>query len=162
MMPSVSITKKGKGPAALYQALARIRRSDVLVGIPQFKAGRRGQKINNAALLFIHTHGSPIRGIPKRAVIEPAIEADGNRQAIETELKQAAQAWLNDNPGRALEFLKRAGVAGQTAAKAWFVDPRNNWPPNSPLTIARKGSDRPLIDTGALRKAIVWIVRVTQ
>ena len=31
-------------------------------------------------------------------------------------------------------------------------------PPNSPETIRRKGSSRPLIDTGQLINAITWIV----
>lgn len=29
-------------------------------------------------------------------------------------------------------------------------------PPNSPVTIARKGSSNPLIDTGAMRQAVTW------
>lgn len=29
-------------------------------------------------------------------------------------------------------------------------------PPNTPSTIARKGSSNPLIDTGAMRGAVTW------
>lgn len=32
-------------------------------------------------------------------------------------------------------------------------------PPNSPVTIARKGSSNPLIDTGAIRRAVTWEIR---
>lgn len=31
-------------------------------------------------------------------------------------------------------------------------------PPNSPVTIAIKGSSNPLIDTGAMRQAITWVI----
>ncbi len=158
-MPQISVSRSGSGPLALYQALSKIRRAEVLVGIPQRTAGRPRQKINNAALLYIHTHGSPVRGIPARPVIEPAIQAEGNRQAIAVELEAAAKAWLDKNPVKATAFLRRAGIAGVNASKSWFVDPRNRWAPNAPSTIKRKGSDRPLIDTGAMRKSITFVVR---
>ena len=41
----------------------------------------------------------------------------------------------------------------------WFENPQNGWPPNSPRTIRRKGSDQPLVDTGEMRKAITYVVR---
>jgi hypothetical protein len=55
--------------------------------------------------------------------------------------------------------MLRAALQGQNVCRAWFTDGRNGWAPNKPATIARKGSDRPLIDTGALRASIVGIVR---
>ncbi len=33
------------------------------------------------------------------------------------------------------------------------------WTPNAPSTIARKGSDKPLIDTGQMRQRIVYVVK---
>ena len=33
------------------------------------------------------------------------------------------------------------------------------WEPNSPYTIAMKGSDKPLIDTGRMRQSIVYVVK---
>ena len=116
-------------------------------------------KINNAELLYIQTNGSPIRHIPKRPVIEPAIQADGNRQEISAELAEASAAYMRRDPQKALVYLQRAGIAGQNASKRWFVDPRNGWAPNKPSTIRSKGSARPLIDTGAMRKAITFVVR---
>ena len=46
-----------------------------------------------------------------------------------------------------------------TAKIEGFENPKNNWPPNSPRTIAKKGSDVPLIDTGELRKSITHVIR---
>ena len=145
--------------AKLLAGLKRVATMEVFVGIPEEKAGRRAEGINNAQLVFIHTNGSPLKKIPKRPVIEPAIEAEDNKEAISKELKLATQAMLNSNPAEANRHLKLAGMLGQNAARAWFTDPRNNWPPNTSRTIARKGSDMPLIDTGAMRKAIVYVVK---
>ena len=112
--------------------------------------------INNAELLYIHTHGSPLRHIPARPVIEPAIEDD--KVNIVQELKGAAQAALVGDRAGAVSGLQRAGQEGENAARGWFTNPKNNWAPNAPATIAAKGSDRPLIDTAQLRKAIIWVL----
>lgn len=55
--------------------------------------------------------------------------------------------------------LRSAGNLAASYAKKWFTDPRNGWAPNSPRTIALKGSSRPLIDTGAMQEAITYVVR---
>jgi phage gpG-like protein len=48
--------------------------------------------------------------------------------------------------------LTKAGALAVSAAKARFLD--NDWPPNAPSTIRRKGSSRPGIDTGRGRQSI--------
>jgi len=159
MTPNISLSKGGPGIKRFQSALAKIAKSEVLVGIPQSRNSRKGEKIGNAALMYILANGSPGHKIPARPVIEPAIAADGNRQAIASDLQDAVKGMLNDNPTQATTALRRAGMAGSNAAKAWFTDPRNNWPPNRPSTIRRKKSDRPLIDTGDLRRSITYVVR---
>lgn len=152
---------------ALHARLEMLAKSDVLVGIPQAKNSRRGHgagnRIGNAELLYIHTNGSPIRGIPARPVIEPAIQASGNKEPIQLELKLAAIAIMSHgDPAEAFQHLSKAGMIGVNAARQWFFDPRNNWAPNAPSTIRRKGSSQPLIDTGSLRAAITYVVRTVR
>lgn len=53
--------------------------------------------------------------------------------------------------------LRKAGMLGQNVVRRYFVED-NGWPPNAPSTIAQKGSDRPLIDTGELRKSVAYVV----
>lgn len=118
--------------------------------------------VNNAELLFIFSKGSPIRNQDPRPVLEPAIEADGNRQPIAAELGKSMQFALEGQRDRSITYLKRAGVAGQNAARAWFTDPRNNWAPNAESTIRAKGSDRPGIDFGLMRGAIVWVLKAEE
>jgi hypothetical protein len=119
-----------------------------------------GNQLNNAELLFIFSKGSPATGQPPRSVIEAAIVAPNNREAISYELAEAAKAQLKGNAAEASRRLKRAGIAGANAAKSWFTDPRNGWAPNSQITIDHKGSDRPGIDTGAMRQAITSVTKV--
>ena len=52
-----------------------------------------------------------------------------------------------------------AGLVGASAAAAvQHSIVRLREPPNSPYTIARKGSSNPLIDTGTMRTAVSWVV----
>lgn len=123
----------------------------------------RGLSYGAAHSLYILRFGSPLWQIPPRPIIEPAIELKENREAILAELKKAATVALStrqnfDKRKRVLYFLNRAGMTAQNAVRAWFVDPRNNWPPNAPSTIKRKGSSNPLIDKGELRKSITYAV----
>ena len=96
--------------------------------------------------------------IPPRPVLEPAINAPDNKANIAAELKLAAQGVLEGRPADATQHLSKAGQVGSNAAKRWFTDPRNGWPANAPSTIKAKGSDRPMIDTGELRRAITHVV----
>lgn len=133
-----------------------------LVGIPQAKTERKqGDPVTNAELLFIHTYGSPLNNIPARPVIEPAIAA--NKDAISELFKKAVKAFLDGDIDKAYEYVQLAGMKGQNVARAWFTDPRNGWPPNSPAVARakeKKGSTdpHPLIDTGELRKSITYVV----
>ena len=144
---------------ALSAALKQIKASEVLVGIPAPKALRRGQSINNASLLFIHTHGSPLKHIPARPVLEPSVEA--NQKLITPHLGAAAKDVFERKPEAADRELRLAGTIAANGAKRWFTDPRNNWAPNAPTTIKAKGSDKPLIDTGALRRSFTYVVRIS-
>lgn len=61
--------------------------------------------------------------------------------------------------GRLGAFFAELGVAGE-----WLVDKAfqtggwGAWTPNAPTTVMLKGSDKPLIDKGALRRSISSIV----
>lgn len=119
---------------------------------------KKGLTYTQAHALYVHAHGSPLMNIPPRPIIEPAIEAKGNREKIQEQLKLAAKAALDGKRGEMRTRLRLAGMLAQNMVRAWFTDPRNHWAPNAPSTIRRKGSDKPLIDTGQLRKSIIYVV----
>jgi len=116
-----------------------------------------GKKYSEAHSLYIQSHGSPLWHIPPRPVLEPSIEA--SKEPIAKQLQGATVAAIDGNQQEVDNALHKAGMVAENAAKAWFENPQNGWPPNSPKTIAKKGSDSPLIDTGEMRKAITHVVR---
>ena len=172
----------------LQDVLKELRESDILVGIPEQKASPRG-KINDAELLYIHTHGirkqsmrqemqramdggspyseayqlyiqehgSPLWHSPPRPVLEPAIR--DSKEEIAEQLSKAVVSLLDGNPVGCSAELQKAGMVAENAARGWFTNPKNGWPPNAPVTAEQKGSDKPLIDTGELRKSITHVVR---
>lgn len=183
----VTVTSKGD-PSILKKIMADIGNLEVYVGVPEEDASRGNEQINNAELVYIHTHGirepsmrddmqpamesgkpyskayemyiqshgSPLWQSPPRPIIEPAIEK--NKEDIADKLKPAMQAALSGDSQGAQDGLEKAGMFAANKVKAYFVDPGNGWPANSPATIKAKGSDRPMIDTGALRQAITYVV----
>jgi cell pole-organizing protein PopZ len=160
-MAAVTVSKSGPGLADLAQRIRQVKASEVYVGIPAEKTQRKGDAVNNAELLFIHSNGSPLRGIPARPVLEPSIVA--NQALISQHLGAAAQAVFSSKPEQAERELAKTGTLASNGAKRWFTDPRNAWAPNTPATIAAKSkngkvSDKPLIDTGSLRRAITYVI----
>lgn len=158
MRPTAKLTKKSNLPI-LEKQLKQIAKSEVYVGIPESNNDRPGEEIGNASLLFVHTNGSPLQSIPARPVLEPAVSQPRTKALIAKQLGAAAKAILEKDPESARDDLDKAGQIAENAAKSWFVSPDNGWAPNAPSTIAAKGSDRPLIDTGELRRAITHIVK---
>lgn len=177
------------GIAGLFARLRGLQKRHIYVGIPQAANSRKGEEIGNAYLLYIHTHGirrrpmieemdqnmarglkysaafslyiqshgSPLWHSPPRPVIEPALAA--NKVRIAAEFKKIYQATAAADGDGVERAITSTGFLAQNVCREWFYDPRNNWPANSPATIARKKSDKPLIDKGSLRKAITYVVR---
>jgi hypothetical protein len=156
LKPTITVTESGD-LHFLQTAIDNLENAKVYVGIPEKTTSRKGEKITNAGLMYIHTNGSEVMHIPARPVIEPAIEAPDNKERIAATLGAAMTAELNGEHATAVENIRKAGTQGANAAKRWFTDPRNNWAPNAPSTIAAKGSARPLIDKGELRRAITHV-----
>ena len=156
-----------KGSEAL-KAFNDFIKNQVLVGIPEDNTSRESDTITNAALLYIHSNGSPLQGIPARPVIEPALAH--NKERLSQYMADAYTKALRGDTGGAMQALELTGMAGQTAAQEWFTNPANGWPPLKESTLQSsskshkgkrgdRGSPRPLIDSGNLRKAITYVVR---
>src|ERR1700736_6277172 len=118
MNPTITVARKNNSKRVMT-AVGEIAKKQVYVGIPASDAGSRKSTLlqlaaatpgivakadlmreakatpSNAELMFIHSKGSPLKGIPARPVIEPAIVADGNKQPIMAELGAAAKSTLD-------------------------------------------------------------------
>ena len=179
--PEITIARKS-GTAALMKRLAGLSKLAAYVGIPAEGTKRSSQllemagkakgkrkkarlakaaaeDITNAELLFIFSKGSPLHHQPPRPVLEPAVETEDAKRIISRELAASTKASIDGNHDLAVKCMKRAALAGQNAARKYFVDSENGWAPNALSTIKAKGSNRPGIDTGAMRAAIIGLVK---
>lgn len=177
------------GILGVLDRLRRLKSRQIYVGIPEKKAAREGEPINNAQLLYIlshgvrkksmreemqpkidagmkysaayqlyiMSHGSPLWHIPPRPVLESALEAHAD--AIGKLFQAVIKAACRGDEAAMQKAMNICGMAARNYCRGWFTDPRNGWPPNSPLTIKLKKSERPMVATGTMRKAITYVIR---
>lgn len=110
--------------------------------------------LTNAELGIIHEFGAPAAGIPARSHIRKTFE-DKIDELKGMQLK-LAKLLLADkiDVDRAFNTL---GAWAVSAIKTTITQGKVE-PPLKPATIARKGSSKPLIDTGQLVNSITWEV----
>lgn len=77
------------------------------------------------------------------------------------------QDQLFEFSGQALEALgssREVAEAIGSKAKSMIQDAIRNgdWAPNAPSTIKKKGSDKPLIDTGTMRQGVQYVIKEGQ
>jgi len=151
--PNTTITNAG---------LAYVHTHGIMAGpMRQFIKDKMGEgkTFGKAYKMYIREKGSPLFRVPPRPIIEPALNDSVNQQRIIAGLTEAAKAALDGDELKCKQKLQITGMRAQNIVRAWFTDPKNNWAPNAPYTIAKKGSSRPLIDTTELRKSITYVVR---
>ena len=135
---------------------------EVVVGIPASNNKNHVGKetIAMAELGAIHEYGAPSVGIPQRSFLRVPLSANVNNifKVVEQDLK-----FKDTDSNKALNKL---GAKGQTIVLEPFKTQGDGaWQPLSRKTILRrkkgkgKGEDKPLIDTGQLRRSITWEVR---
>lgn len=150
----------------IQAALESLGKQRVLVGIPAENGGRTpepgsDEKINNAALGFIHENGSPAANIPARPFLMPGIRLA--QEPIADLLESDIRSNLTTKGPRRnpTQTLHAVGILAQNAVKKRLTDGPHA--PLHPYTIqkrkerGRKGT-KPLIDTGQLRNSITYVV----
>jgi hypothetical protein len=137
----------------ILKQVAEVAKQSVLVGIPE-GSEREDGGISNAALAYIHEFGSPAANIPARPFMREGIEEA--RERITAQLEKGSKALLDGDPHKADQALNAAGLIAVNSIKGKITD--GDFAPLAEATIRRKGSDRPLIDTGAMRNSITYLV----
>ena len=146
----------------------------------------RGQPINNAALAYIHENGAPEAKIPPRPFLLPGVKIV--QPEIEKGLRAAAEHAFDGKPDASERDFHRVGLRAQAAVRRKIQSgPFLPLAPATILARIARGrrgqvssylqakrergeivsSDihvefsgmRPLIDTGALRNSINYVVR---
>lgn len=143
---------------------------EILVGIPQGSPPRRpepgetGEPLDNATIGYIMETGSAVANIPARPFLVPGVRAAQDRAAAR--LAKAAKAALEVDQQRVQVNLDAAGLIAQSSVKAYITDGPHL--PLAPATLRRRKTrkpprmgERPLVDTGQLRRSITYVIRDT-
>ena len=123
----------------------------VEVGVPASASGDKG--VSLALIAAVHEFGSLDGRIPQRSFLRPAIEKN-----LEAFKRITFDSLVKVAEGR-MPLSTAFGRLGQAAVSAVKTEmTTGSYVPLKPATIKRKGSSRPLIDTGNLRQSITYVV----
>jgi len=124
----------------------------VLVGVPK-GAGAYEDGLTIATVAAVNNFGSADGRIPARPFLAPAVEngAPEYRRLVELMLPKVMSGEMEMQT-----LLAQMGQLAEGHVKQQITDLRT--PPNAQSTIDKKGSDNPLIDTGALRQSIRYVI----
>ncbi len=163
---SGKVTLNKDGFQKLLGELAKSGKARVQVGVLSDRVARNDEgEFNNADLGAVHELGSKSAGIPARSFLQTPCVVNLPDQLAKVENK-LVKLLATDG----LEtVLKNVGVmAENTVDEAFVTSGGGSWPPNKQATLRTKtahikskakrakamANDKPLIDTGKLRRSI--------
>lgn len=151
--------------AGFQKSIKSLTANKVLVGIPDANADRKPDPddpvpITNAGIGYIMENGAPEKNIPARPFLKPGI-ADA-KEAITDRLHKTAMKALDGDVSATKAGLTGVGLIAQRSVQEKITD--GPFAPLAPATLAdrvRRGrtGEKPLIDTGQLRRAITYVIR---
>jgi len=116
-----------------------------------------GEHLTNAQIGLIQEFGKHTgkRKIPARSFIVMPLKLHLNKY-LKNKSSMTEKAFEKSvKAGKTEEFVAKIGlVAEEVIQDAFATSGWGNWAPNRPSTVKRKGSSKPLIDTGELRRSI--------
>ena len=127
----------------------------VLIGIPK-SAGNYEDGVHIATIAATNEFGSADGRIPERPAIRDGIE-DSKPQIIKLYEKMMPDVIEKDLDIRSIQALVGELCVGNIVQKI----SEGVAPPNAPSTIKAKGSSTPLVDTGAYRQSITYVIAPT-
>lgn len=146
----------------MISGMRSMAENSVLVGIPSGseKNQRKDETITNAHIGFIMEFGAPDANIPARPFLIPGVGSV--RSDIEKRLSRGAKKLLTDPSFSPERLFESVGLLAQNGVQKYMTDA--HFVPLAVSTLAarlRKGhlADKPLIETGALRQSITFVVK---
>lgn len=135
--------------------LLRARHAYVKAGVLGKAPVRTEGGITNAQLASVHEYGTS--KVPARPFIAPPFHA--NRESYMQILQAGYRAAVTkDDPAVFVKMLRLLGMKIVADIRKHVTAGPPIPPPLSPKTIARKGSSRPLVDTGQMIRSIDYEV----
>ena len=140
----------------MYKRAVEMRSIRARVGVLASKGGTRQAGDGDLTLVelaAIHEFGSPAAGIPERSFLRRTFY-----ERVPDKLREVIAAIVKAVVHEEMDVRRGVGLLG-----AWGAAEVKNTitqtdipPPLKPETIARKGSSKPLFDTGQLVNSITW------
>lgn len=128
------------------------------LGVTSSKTARKEKVqlgVTNAELMFIHENGSPLQNIPARPVLELTLKWVNESGLVHETLNKAVDAYLKEYNEEAVDkIMDRMCIKIQSYARKIIYDNDGRLVPNAPSTIAKKGDNHPLFNTGQLARSI--------
>ncbi len=153
MLLQTSIIGGNKLGAKLKQIRERLEKNKgVLIGLPA-ATGVYEDGAPIAVIAAVHEFGSADGHIPERSFLRVPL-----RQNVELFKKiwRAGIPKIVHDELTTHQMMSQLGARGAAVSQEAISEGID--PANAPMTIALKGSDTPLIDTGQLRQSITFIV----
>lgn len=141
---------------SLADAIARITRLDgvaVTVGMQGTPAAGDSSMTELVAIAAAHEFGL---GVPMRPFLRTSLKLKGPRWA--RGMRAMVRRYRAGDYAGAEQTIRRVAVVAVGDVQATIRD--HDWTPNSPATIAAKGSDKPLIDSGQMRQSVRAAVEI--
>ena len=151
--PTVNLIGKQQVEEALKALAKKLEGATrVLVGVPE-GAGAYEDGLTIATIAAVNNFGSADGKIPAREFLQPAINkgAPQYQRLAEIMIPKVLSGSM-----AMTALLEQMGNLAEGHVKQEITD--FDTPPNAQSTIDRKGSSSPLIDTGALRQSIRYVI----
>lgn len=145
---SGNFSRTGQGLGPLLDKLEQLRNKAVYVGIPAETNVAVEGEFNLASLAAVLEFGND--RIPERPFL---------RQTLAENQQKYAQFFAEGVASGQDPLMIYEQLALMAQGDVQRNIKEGNWTPNAKSTIKRKGSSKPLIDTGRLRQSILGVVK---
>lgn len=148
----ITITKDNKAWQNIKKDL--FKGADEQISLGFFESSKYGPENDNLPVAFIASiqeEGSPPQNIPPRPFMRVGFGAPLRRGKYDKQFKAAIANILEGRSTFTHEYKKLGSVFVED-----MKDVITKWdsPPNAPLTVAEKGFNDPLIDSGTMRDSV--------
>lgn len=140
----------------IQKSLQQLSKFRLELGVFTSKSKRKVQVgVTNAELMYIHENGSPLRNIPSRPVLDMTLRY-ANKNLLPTTIDKCIEICINTGGNESLieQELNKLAIRIENYARKLIYSNDGRLAPNARSTIARKGVNHPLFDTGQLARSI--------
>lgn len=153
----MAVEVRDLGVAKLKSELATLGKSRVTLGYqgPSGAAKHPEADASVAEVAAYNEYGTSTA--PARPFLRTTMDRQG--EALHRQLRKGVSDLIDGRADEADEVLSTVGETGVEAIRQTIDDAKSWAEPLSPVTVAAKGHDRPLVDTKVMRDSASWAIR---